>query len=279
VALLLALGASLSWGAGDFLGGLASRRASVLTVLPLTQGAGLIGVAVVLAIAQDPVPGLGPAAVAAAAGLAGAVGLAGLYRGMAIGAMSVVAPISALAAVVPFTVGVARGERPSKLQLVGVVAALIGIVLVSREPGRGSSSPARAAGVGLALVAAAGFGFYFTFTDIAADDAGAPWTVFVSRGTATAVAIVTFLIARPPLRLERGLVRLVLAVGLFDVAANVLFGVATTKGLVSIVSVLASLYPVVTVVLARVVLHERISSPQRAGAGAALAGAALITAG
>jgi drug/metabolite transporter (DMT)-like permease len=277
VALLLALGASLSWGAGDFLGGLASRRASVLAVLPLTQGAGLVGVAVVVAIAQDPVPGWGSAAVAAAAGLAGAVGLAGLYRGMAIGAMGVVAPISALAAVVPFTVGVAGGERPNMLQLVGVVAALVGIVLVSREPGGAGS--ARAAGVGLALVAAAGFGFYFTLTDVAADDAGAPWTVFVSRGTATAVAIVVFLIARPPLRLDRALLRLVLAVGFFDVAANVLFGVATTKGLVSIVSVLASLYPVVTVVLARVVLHERISTPQRAGAGAALTGAALITAG
>ena len=278
MALLLALGASLSWGAGDFLGGLASRRASVLAVLPLTQGAGLVGVAVVLAIAQDPVPGLGPAAVAAAAGLAGAVGLAGLYRGMAIGAMGVVAPISALAAVVPFTVGVAGGERPNVLQLVGVVAALIGVVLVSREPGSGSGT-ARAAGVGLAFVAAVGFGLYFTLTDVAADDAGAPWTVFVSRGAATVIAIVAFLIVRPPLRLDRPLVRLVLVVGLFDVVANVLFSVATTKGLVSIVSVLASLYPVTTVVLARVVLHERISAPQRVGAAAALAGAALITAG
>ena len=278
MALLLALGARLSWGAGDFLGGLASRRASVLAVLPLTQGAGLLGVAVVLLIAQDPVPDPGPAAVAAAAGLAGAVGLAGLYQGMAIGAMGVVAPVSALAAIVPFTVGVAGGERPSTVQIAGVVAALVGIVLVSREPGSGSGS-ARAAGVGLALIAAAGFGLYFTFTDIAADDAGAPWTVFVSRGAATAIAIVVFLIARPPLRLDRPLVRLVLAVGLFDVAANVLFGVATTKGLVSIVSVLASLYPVTTVVLAQVVLRERISAPQRAGAGAALAGAALITAG
>ena len=276
MALLLALGASLSWGAGDFLGGLASRRASVLAVLPLTQGVGFVGVAVVVAIAQDPVPGWGPAAVAAAAGLAGAVGLACLYRGMAIGAMGVVAPISALAAVVPFTIGVAGGERPSMLQLVGVVAALIGIVLVSRGPG--GTGSARAAGVGLALVAAAGFGFYFTLTDVAADGAGAPWTVFVSRGTATAVAIVAFLIARPPLRLDRALLRLVLAVGLFDVAANVLFSVATTKGLVSIVSVLASLYPVVTVVLARVVLGERTSTEQRFGAAGALAGAALITA-
>jgi drug/metabolite transporter (DMT)-like permease len=276
VALILALGASLSWGAGDFLGGFASRRASVLTVLPFTQAAGLAGVAVVLLVVRDPAPGWGPALVAAAAGAAGAVGLAGLYRGMAIGAMGVVAPISSVAAIVPFVVGLAGGERPSPIQLVGVVAAFAGIALVSREPGAGR---ARASGVGLALVAAAGFGLYFTLTDVAADDAGAPWTVFVSRGTATILALTLALAVRAPLGGVRPLVPMMLAVGLFDVTANVLFGLATTKGLISVVAVLASLYPVVTVVLARLVLGERISAPQRVGAGTALAGAAMITGG
>ena len=276
MALILALGASLSWGAGDFLGGLASRRASVLTVLPFTQAAGLVGIAVVLVIARDPVPSRDAALVAAAAGAAGAVGLAGLYRGMAIGAMGVVAPISGVAAIVPFTVGLVGGERPSPIQLVGIVSALAGIALVSREPG---GEGARAAGVGLALLAAVGFGLYFTLTDVAADDAGAPWTVFVSRGTATLLAVLVALALRAPLEGARPLVRMMLAVGLFDVSANVLFGLATTKGLISVVAVLASLYPVVTVVLARLVLGERISAPQRVGAGAALSGAAMITAG
>jgi drug/metabolite transporter (DMT)-like permease len=128
-------------------------------------------------------------------------------------------------------------------------------------------------------VAAAGFGLYFTLTDVAADDAGAPWTVFLSRGTATIIALTVALAVRAPLGGVRPLVPMMLAVGLFDVTANVLFSLATTKGLISVVAVLASLYPVVTVVLARLVLGERISAPQRVGAGAALAGAAMITGG
>jgi drug/metabolite transporter (DMT)-like permease len=277
VALLLALAASLSWGIGDFLGGLASRRATVATVLALSQAAGLAAVAVVVLASGDPAPGATAALAAAGAGVAGAMGLACLYRGMAVGAMGVVAPISAVAAVVPLTVGLAQGERPSGLQLAGVVAALTGVALVSREPGERGGG--RAAGVGLALVAATGFGLYFVLIDAAADDAGAPWSVLVARGTSTVLAVAAALVLGASLRVSGRLVPAVLLVGLFDVGANVLFSLATTRGLVSVVSVLASLYPVVTVVLARLLLQEQTSAVQRAGAAAALAGAALITAG
>jgi drug/metabolite transporter (DMT)-like permease len=277
VALLLALAASLSWGIGDFLGGLASRRVTVATVLALSQAAGLAAVVVVVLASGDPAPGITAALAAAGAGMAGATGLACLYRGMAVGAMGVVAPISAVAAVVPLTVGLAQGERPSGLQLAGVVAALTGVALVSREPGERGGG--RAAGVGLALVAATGFGLYFVLIDAAADDAGAPWSVLVARGTSTVLAVAAALVLGASLRVSGRLVPAVLLVGLFDVGANVLFSFATTRGLVSVVSVLASLYPVVTVVLARLLLQERTSAVQRAGAAAALAGAALITAG
>jgi drug/metabolite transporter (DMT)-like permease len=277
VALVLALAASVSWGAGDFLGGLVSRRVAVATVLALSQATGLAAVAVVVAASGDEPPGAGAALASIGAGAAGAVGLAGLYRGMAVGAMGVVAPISAVAAVVPFAVGLAQGERPGGLQLAGVVVALVGVALVSREPGADRGS--RAAGAGLALVAAAGFGLYFVLIDAAAGDAGAPWAVLVSRGTATVLSVAAALVLGASLRVSGRLVPAVVAVGLCDVGANVLFGLATTRGLVSVVSVLASLYPVVTVVLARLVLAERTSSVQRAGAVAALAGAALITAG
>jgi drug/metabolite transporter (DMT)-like permease len=276
-AIALALAASLSWGAGDFLGGLASRRASVVTVVALSLAVGLAGISIVVVASRDPAPELGAVVAAMGAGAAGAVGIACLYRGMAIGAMGVVAPISGVAAVAPFSVGLAQGERPSGLQLAGVVAALVGIALVSREPGPAGSG--RAAGVGLALAAATGFGLYFTLTDSAADAAGALWTVFVSRGTATGLAVVVALAVGASLRVSGRLVPIVVAVGLFDVGANVLFGLATTRGLVSVIAVLASLYPVVTVVLARLVLGERASALQRAGAAAALTGAALITAG
>jgi drug/metabolite transporter (DMT)-like permease len=276
-AFVLALAASLSWGAGDFLGGLASRRAGVATVLALSLAAGTAAVTVVVLVDGGEAPGAKAAAAAAGAGAAGALGLAGLYRGMAVGAMGVVAPISAIAAVVPFAVGLGQGERPSPLQVAGVAAALAGVALVSREPGGSGGGPA--AGVGLALVAALGFGSYFVLLDAAADEAGAAWSVLLARGTATSLALVAVLLLGASLRISRRLVPMVIVIGLFDVAANVLFGLATTRGLVSVVSVLASLYPVVTVVLARLLLHERTSGFQRAGAVAALAGAALITAG
>jgi drug/metabolite transporter (DMT)-like permease len=279
VGLILALAASVSWGAGDFLGGLASRKAPLLAVLSVSLTTGLAGALLVVLVSGDTHPGWGPAGVAVLAGLAGLVGLLGLYRGMAIGAMGVVAPISGVAAIVPFAFGIVDGERPSPVQLVGVAAAFAGIALVSREPD-GSGESMRAAGVGLALVAAAGFGLYFTLTDVAADDAGAPWTVLVSRGAAAVAALLAAALLRTQIGRVRGpALRLALAAGIFDVTANVAFGVATTRGLISVVSVLASLYPVATVVLARVVLGERASGLQRAGAVAAIGGAALITAG
>jgi drug/metabolite transporter (DMT)-like permease len=277
LAVLLALAASASWGTGDFLGGVASRRAGAATVVPLTMATGLVLVSILVVLTGDPLPGGGDLAAAAAAGGAGALGLAGLYRGMAVGAMGVVAPISAAAAVVPFAVGLAQGERPSAVQLAGVLAALAGVALVSREPGA-EGGAGRAAGVGLALTAAAAFGLYFVLMDAAADES-APWAVLVARASATVLAAAAALAVRAPLRVSRPLVPFVCLIGVFDVGANVLFGLATSRGLISVVSVLSSLYPVVTVALAWLVLRERTSGSQRAGAAAALAGAALISAG
>jgi drug/metabolite transporter (DMT)-like permease len=275
VAALLALGASLSYGIGDFLGGLTSRRMHVLTVLALSQVAGALAVAVWVAVEREPFLGTGAAAAACAAGLCGGLGLASLYRGMAIGAMGVVAPISSVAAGIPFVYGVAQGERPSALQTVGVLAALAGLALVSRTPGPASRF---AAGFGLALLAAAGFGFYFVFLSAAADES-VPWAVVVARLTSTALALAAVSVAGISLRVERALVAPILAVGLCDVSANVLFALASTRGLLSVVSVLTSLYPAVTAALAAVLLHERVGRTQLAGATAILAGAALLSTG
>lgn len=276
LAVVLALGASLSYGVGDFLGGLTARRIHVLTVLALSQVSGALLVAVWAAVEREPFLTGGATAAACAAGACGGVGLAALYRGMAIGAMGVVAPISGLAAAIPFTYGVATGERPSTLQVVGAIAALGGVGLVSRV--QSSGGPAFAAGVGLALVAAAGFGLYFVFLDAAAEES-VPWTVLVARSTSLTLALAVVAVARITLRTERSLLVPVLAVGLCDVGANVLFALATTRGLISVVSVLTSLYPAVTAALAAVLLSERLGRPQLAGAGLVLAGAALISAG
>jgi drug/metabolite transporter (DMT)-like permease len=271
---LLALGASLSWGAGDFLGGRAARAIHVLTVVAVSQVVGLVAVLAWAILSGDDVPGATKLAPAAAAGVGGAVGLAALYRGMAVGAMGVVAPISALSPIVPLVVGIARGERPSPLQLGGMGVALAGVTILSREPGNRRT----AAGVGLALVAAAGFGMYFVFLDEAAE-ASVPWAVTIARATAATLAVAGALRVSAPLRPPRTLLPALVAVGLADVGANVLFGLASTRGLLAVVSVLASLYPVVTVVLARLVLGERLAASQRLGGAAAIGGAALVAAG
>ena len=275
-ALALAVGASLAWGLGDFLGGLKSRTLHVLTVLAISQAAGFAAVLVWLAVSGDAFPGGAATAWAVAAGVGGCVGLGALYRGMAVGAMGIVAPVSAVAAVIPFTVGVASGERPGALQVAGIVLALAGVALASREPAERGGG--RAAGVGLALVAALGFGLYFVFLDRAAEES-VPWAVATARGTSSLLAVVAAIVVGASLRPGRAHMPVLVAVGLCDVGANVLFGLASARGLLSVVSVLASLYPIVTVGLAAFLLHERIAPAQRVGVAGALTGAALITAG
>lgn len=247
----------------------------MLTVLALSQLAGAVAVGVWALVAGEPFLGAGATAAAMAAGVCGAVGLGALYRGMAVGAMGVVAPISSVAAAIPFAYGVSRGERPSWVQVAGVVVALAGLVFVSRAPG---AARAVSAGVGLALIAALGFGFYFVFLGVGAEDS-VPWTVLVARLTSAALAVTALLAAGVSLRAGGLLLAPVLAVGICDTSANVLFALASTRGLLSVVSVLTSLYPAVTVALAAVLLRERVSRGQLAGAGAVLAGAALIGAG
>jgi drug/metabolite transporter (DMT)-like permease len=276
LAIALALAASVSWGVGDFLGGLKSRVLHVLLVLAVSQAVGFVAVLVWLALSGDPFPGSSALAVAAAGGMGGCLGLAALYRGMAVGAMGIVAPISAVSAVIPFTVGVVRGERPGILQLAGIVLALAGVALASREPAERGGG--RAAGVGLALLAALGFGLFFVLLDEAAEES-VPWAVVTARGTSSLLALAAVLAVGISLRPAAGSLPALAAIGLCDVGANVLFGLASTRGFLSVVSVLAALYPVVTVALAALVLHERVARTQRAGVAGALAGAALITVG
>jgi drug/metabolite transporter (DMT)-like permease len=271
----LALVAAASWGCGDFLGGLSSRRVPMLTVLAVSEVAGLVAIVAVLAVVGPARPGAGALAWAAAAGIAGSTGLGALYRGMAVGAMGVVAPLSSAAAIVPVAFGVATGERPDTLQVAGVACALAGVVLASREPS--AEGVRRAAGVELALVAAGGFGLYFVFID-RASEGGALWATTVSRGTASVLAVGAAL-ALGSLRVPGRLAPRLVLVGLFDVGANGMLTVALRHGLVSLVSVLSSLYPVVTVLLARLTLQERTARTQQIGVVLALGGAALIAAG
>ncbi len=274
---LLALGGALSWGIGDFFGGLAARRAAVLTVLALSQAIGLVGVALWVLLARDPFPGSVELLPAALAGLAGAIGLGALYRGLAVGAMGIVAPISAASPVVPLTVDAARGVVPSVVQWLGVALALAGIVTLSREPR--SSGQRIAAGAGLAVVAALGFGLFFVGLDAGADES-VPWAVLVARSASVTLAVAAALfVTRTSLRAPRALLPALVAVGVLDTGANVLVAYASTEGAIGIVAVLSALYPLVTIMLARLVLGERLSVSRRVGGAVALAGAALVAAG
>ena len=274
----LALAASLSWGVGDFLAGLSSRKLQLLTVLVVSQAAGLTSLAVLVAARASGPPEARYLLYAGLAGIAGAIGLAALYRGLAVGSMSVVAPISATAAVIPVVAGLITGERPSAAQGAGIALALAGVVLASRERRADGGGRGIAEGVGLALVAAVAFGILLVALG-AASDGDALWATLSMRGTSFTLIAVTALVVRPDLSLGRNDLAALALIGVLDAAGNALFALATTESLLSVAAVLAQLYPVVTVLLARVVLGERISRPQQVGVVSAFAGIALITGG
>lgn len=276
MAALFALGGALFWGVGDFLGGFATKRVAVVAVLALSQAAGLAGVAAWVALARDPFPGVVELLPGALAGAAGVVGLAALYRGLAIGAMGIVAPISASYPAVALAVDAVQGITPSALQWTGVVLILAGVVAVSREPRTGGGR--MATGVGLALVASLSFGTFVVGIDAAADESAA-WAVGTARSTSVAIALAAALVTATSLRPPRALLPLILVVGIFDAAANVLVALGTTRGSAGIVAVLSALYPLVTIALARAVLGERLSVSRRVGGVVALSGAALVAAG
>jgi drug/metabolite transporter (DMT)-like permease len=192
--------------------------------------------------------------------------------------MGVVAPISATAAVVPLVVGVAGGDRPGELQYAGIALALVGVVLASREEVGGRIGGPVARGAGLALLSALGFGLFFVGMDRASDEDVA-WAIVLNRATSVTVLLAAFALVRPPLAVRRADLPVLGLIGALDISANAMFAVASTEGLVSLVSVLGSLYPLTTVGLAAVVLGERPHRIAQAGVVLALAGVALIAAG
>jgi drug/metabolite transporter (DMT)-like permease len=273
-ALSLALAASLAWGVADFVGPWQSRTWGSLRVLFWAQLAGVAALACAVAAVRGAGPHAWAVLWAVPAAISGTLGLYAYYRGMVTGTMSVVAPIAGASAVVPVVFGIATGDRPDTPQLAGIACAIVGVALASREQQEGRSR--LAAGVGLALLAAIGFGFYFPPMH-AAGAADPWWSSFVFRCTAAAIVIAAVAVRRPPLRLRRLPLAIVLGVGVGDTAGNLLFAASSGHGLVSLTSVLASLYPIVTIVLAAVVVKERIARVQQAGVVLTLAGVVLIS--
>jgi drug/metabolite transporter (DMT)-like permease len=276
---VLALGSSVIWGFADFVGGLQSRRLPLLAVLVWAQLTATALAAAYVALAGDPLPSGRAVAWAAGAGVLGAAGLAAFYRGLAIGSMSIVAPVAATGAIVPVLVGVLGGERPSAAQLAGIGVALVGIVLAAREPGEHVDRAVARTALALALVAAVGFGLFFVGLQRSTASAGVGWSLLVVRTAQVTLLLTAAAVARPRLALSpRALAPLAL-VGACDLIANAMFAAATTMGLLSVVAVLGSLYPAVTVLLARTVLKEKVSRVQEAGVLAVLIGVVAISVG
>lgn len=243
------------------------------------QLAGVLIVAgIVVATASAP-PGGGTAGLALLAGLTGALALGAFYRALAVGTMSVVAPISASGVTLPVIVGVAGGDRPSAVQAVGLAVTFAGVLLASREAHEDGEHAARSrASIGLALLAAVAFGLYFTVSDVVADES-VLWLLLLGRAAAV-VVLAAIVAARPPaVRLRRPDLAALAAIGALDLAATGLYAVALTEGLLSIVSVVGALYPVTTVLLARAFLKERLQRGQQAGVALAFAGVAAVAAG
>jgi drug/metabolite transporter (DMT)-like permease len=277
LAFAISLASALSWGVSDFLGGLQSRRLPVLGVLAVSQPAGLILIAVLIPlVGADPISA-DKLAIAFLAGAASLGGLGAFYAAMAMGTVSVVAPIAALGVVVPVAVGLAQGESPAAIQLVGLVPAMAGVVILSYEDNPEHAAVARRSIV-LAIIAGLGFGVFFTGLDAAAADRPG-WAILAVRVGGVATVAAALLVMRPRLDGVTAAIPILLAIGLFDVLANALFAVASTKGVLPVVAVGGSMYPAFTVALAHGVLGERLAAVQWGGVLLALCGVVMIAAG
>ncbi|MGI5166073.1 EamA family transporter [Spirillospora sp. CA-253888] len=289
----LALAAALAYGVADFLGGAVARRSSALRALVWCVPTGLL-LTLAGALVTGGSPALVPMAWGLAAGLAGGIGLITFYRALARGPMSVVAPVSALtSALIPIAVGLLRGERLDAAVLAGVLLCLVAIGLVSMESGGTAERTAPVAGLRrltdsgpvMAAVSGACFGIFFTVIKEAGDGAGL-WPLVGARiGTLSVVLAALLALARlrpgaigPPVP-GRALVGLALLSGALDAGANVLYFLAVQQGLLSLAAVLTSLYPAVTVLMARIAYSERLRAVQRVGLVVAAAGVVLVTVG
>jgi drug/metabolite transporter (DMT)-like permease len=272
---VVALGvlASTGWGIGDFGGGLTSRKAPVLGVLMGSQVASLIvGIPILLAISE---PAMRPAdaVISVIGGLLGATGLAFLYHGLSVGRMGVVAPVAAvLTATIPVGFGFVTEGVPSMLAIAGILAAAVSVVLVSRSPG---SAAGRPTGLRYALAAGATFGLFTIAASQLSDDVILS-PILVIRVVSVLAVATWILVRRASWRVPRSLWPALVGVGLMDMSATAAYLAAIAIGPLAIAAILASLYPVVTTILAAVVLRERVTRTHAAGILAAGVAVALI---
>lgn len=275
----MAVLASIAYGAADFLGGLATKRGStVFSVVTVSQSVGLVLVLVSLPFLPPSSPTAADFAWGAASGLSGGIGLALLYRGLAMGSMSVVAPVTAVCAVViPVAAGLALGERPSGPAAIGVLLAIIAIVLISRT-GRVEEGKRPATGLPIAIAAGIAIGIFLVCLGRTGPSAGL-WPLVAARIVSVSFFTSAALISRETLAPRRESLSIVIGGGALDMIANILYLLAVRQGPLGIVATLTSLYPASTILLARIVLRERLRFVQQAGVACAAAAIVLIVSG
>jgi drug/metabolite transporter (DMT)-like permease len=279
---VLAIVASLLWGASDFLGGLATTGWRAERVGALAQAVGFVFLLVAAPLVTGNVASWIDLAWGAGAGVGGAVGIALLYRALAIGPMNAAAPtVAVVAAIVPAAVGLAQGERPSPLALGGVAIAIVAVALVGGASRPGEGEPRATARV-LVLASIAGAGLGLANVCFAATDPTAGLWVVVAEKIVAAICLGALLLAwrgREHPRASARNVRFTVGTGVSDAAATAAVALALQRGPLVLISVLASLFPATTVILARFVLTERIGRAQALGLVLALTAIAMIVAG
>ncbi|HEX7171918.1 MAG TPA: EamA family transporter [Candidatus Limnocylindria bacterium] len=264
---------AFSFGAGDFAGAVAARRAGALAVVAGAHGIGLIALLLAALVVRPPLPDAGGLAVGLAAGVAGAVGLAALYRGMSMGSMGLVTALAGAGSLaIPLMASAALGATIGPLQLAGVAAA----AAAAAAGGGASRGDVGRRALVLAGVAAIAFGTWYVLVDLAARNGDPLWALVFSRASS---AVLTGIVAIGRVERNRFPVRIVVAAGLFDVGGNALFVIARDTLPVGLAAALTGMYPVVTMLLARVVLGERLSRLGLLGVALALLGVVLISVG
>jgi drug/metabolite transporter (DMT)-like permease len=274
--IVLGLISAVTWGSGDFGGGLLSRRAPLFSVVGVTQFVGIFAALVIAVLLGEPFPALSDIAWAVGAGIGGMIGITCLYRGLAVGRMGVVAPTAGvLGATIPVVFGFLAEGVPTPMTIAGIVAALVAVVLVTRAPGHGTDRPS---GVRWALAAGVAIGAFNICIGQFSGDSAFGLLVFIRL---LQVAVISLLIAlwRQPWRMPVDMLPKLILIGVLDMAGNATFILATQAGALAIATVLASLYPVVTVILAIVILREHLTRSHVAGIVLTAVAIVLIAAG
>ena len=270
----LSLSAAVSWGAADFSGGIATKTANVFSVIVVAHATGLAFMLLLALLVGEPIPGWTSLLWGIVAGLAGGIGLAALYKALAVGKMGINAPLSCvITALVPLLFSFSTEGLPHAVQLIGFVVALLSIWLIATQRGAAEGSQ----GLGLAVVAGIGFGGFLLFIKLTGSEA-VFWPLVSARAASFLLMLAITVIRGGDWKHSRGSVSYMLLAGILDSGANALYVAAAQRGRLDVAAVLSSLYPASTVMLARLVLKERLSRQQRVGMAAALIAVSLIAA-